>query len=112
MACTTLLPPCRTTPSSSYDQHQHDPTEQAPLHRQERRERDGLLGVGGGMDRANIDNLFPARVGDALISKSDDSPKRSERSQQALADGAHSIPSLVTKPKSRLDSSSLKQIDH
>ena len=39
----------------------------------ERRERDGLLGVGGGMDRTNIDNLFAACVGDALVSKSDDS---------------------------------------
>jgi len=41
---------------------------------QERRDRDGVLGVGGGLDGANVDNFLGACAA-ALISKSHDTEK-------------------------------------
>ena len=93
MACTTLYRHVERRLLGS-DQHQHDPTDK-------RRERDGLLGVGGGMDRANSDNLFPARVGDALIGKSDDSQNdQSDPYIDSTTNSGGCTPAISTAPAS------------
>lgn len=55
----------------------HDQRDPADKHQsaQERRDRDGVLGVGGGLDGANVDNFLPACCAAALISKRHDPEK-------------------------------------
>jgi hypothetical protein len=54
----------------------HDQRDPADKHQsaQERGDRTGLLGVGGGLDGANVDNFLGA-CAEALISKSHDTEK-------------------------------------
>jgi hypothetical protein len=65
---TTLLLPVNLRLLGS-DHHQHDPADKRQS-AQQWRERDGLLGVGGRLDGADIDNLLAAGVGDTLVGKS------------------------------------------
>jgi hypothetical protein len=78
--------------------NQHDPAckhQSAP----ERRDQDGLLAVGSGLDGGNIDNFFVARVPAPLISKSHDPEKDESDSQQRYRFAVHKISVLSFKLK-------------
>ena len=71
--------------------------------------RAGWLGVGGGLERANIDDLFAACVGDALVNKGYD-PQEDKSNPNERYRIAHK--SLLSEAEMALDSSSLNEIDH
>ena len=94
---------------SNYDQDDSTYKRQST---QDTRERDGLLGVGGGLDGTNIDNLLAACVGDALVGKRYYPEDDQSDSKKHYRIDTHRSPSFVLKPKRLPESPSLKEIDH
>src|SRR4249920_484063 len=64
------------------------------------------------MERANVDNLLAACVGDALVSQSHYPEKDKSDPNKRYRIDAHTISSLFVTPKCLLDSPSLNKIDH
>src|SRR5688572_25985149 len=89
-------PALRLFPVSDHDQS--DPTDKHQS-AQDGRERDGFLGVGGGLDRANIDHRLAACVSDALVSKRHYSEYDQNDPNQRYRIHTHRICSFVFKSK-------------
>jgi hypothetical protein len=88
--------PLRRFLGSNYDQDDPAYKHQSA---QKRRERDGFLGVCGGMEGTNIDNRLAACVGDALVSKSHDPEKNESDPSMRYRFDRHRIYSFVCEPK-------------
>jgi hypothetical protein len=79
----------------SHDQHNPTYEHQSA---QERGNQDGLLGVGGGLDGANIDNFLAALVAAPLISKSHNPEKDESNPKKRYRFAVHKI-SVLSKLK-------------
>jgi len=78
---------------------------------QERGDRAGLLGVGGGVDGANIDNFLGACAAAALISKSHDTEKDESDPKKRYRFAIHNSSSFILELKGLKESASVKEFD-
>jgi hypothetical protein len=90
----------------------HDQRDPADKHQsaQERRDRVGVLGVGGGLDGANVDNFLGACAA-ALISKSHDTEKDESDPKKRYRFAIHKSSSFLLKLKGLKESASVKEFD-
>jgi len=75
---------------SNYDQHDSTRQHQSA---QDRRERDGLLGINAGLKWANVYNFLAACVADPLVSKSYDPEKDENDPNKRYRFDTHKTPS-------------------